>query len=127
MQPSPELTHLDSKGGEVGRYLVGEKTLILGRDGPQGSLDADDRTLSRRHFTALSRDGRLFGKDLKSANGTFLRVVRPLRLKHGDSFRIGQQHLTLSATEDAVLDTGHGQPIPTVPSFAPLNTRIEKA
>ena len=105
-------THFDAQGREVGRYPLSSKSVILGRQAPDVTLDAGDTTLSRRHLAVSVSDGRILIKDLKSANGSYLKVRTATPLEHGDQFRVGQQLFTLSLHDDAVLDTGY---IPTIP------------
>lgn len=102
-----EVVQYDTSGRELGRHGLPAGSSVLGRKGCDLVLDAEDRTLSRRHLALTVADGRLQIKDLKSANGTFLRVRQSVRLEHGDQFRVGQQQFTLSTRRDAVLDDGH--------------------
>ena len=118
LQEERSVVHFDAQGKEIGRYAVTERTLVLGRQSPEGSLDENDRTLSRRHVAILLRDGRVLVKDLKSANGTLLKATRPTVLEDGDSVRIGQQILTLS------LDS---EPAVSVPEPASLKAESREA
>jgi len=96
----PVLTHFDRQGREIGRHELTAGTLVLGRQAPDVTLDPDDRTLSRRHLAIGVEDGRVLVKDLKSANGSLLRVKGALRLRPGDRFRAGAQRLRLNVNED---------------------------
>jgi len=108
----PVLTHFDRHGREVGRHELAAGTIVLGRQAPDVTLDPDDRTLSRRHLAIGVEDGRVLVKDLKSANGSLLRVRDALRLRAGDRFRAGAQRFRLSGgTED---DGGTRAPAPSV-------------
>ncbi|MEE8523762.1 MAG: FAD-dependent oxidoreductase [Thermoanaerobaculia bacterium] len=101
-------TQYDPSGKEVRRQELPPRTIVLGRRAPDVILDDGDSTLSRRHMALTVDDGKLLVKDLKSVNGTFLRVKGGgFPLEHGDRFRLGQQHFTFSAHADAVLDAGH--------------------
>lgn len=86
-----ELRHYDHRGTEQGRHPVTEEARIFGRDAPDVVLDAADPSLSRRHFAASVRDGRVYLKDLKSVNGTWLRVKAAAVLAAGDELRVGRQ------------------------------------
>jgi thioredoxin reductase/pSer/pThr/pTyr-binding forkhead associated (FHA) protein/ferredoxin len=86
-----ELRHFDATGKEVGRHPVGEQAVLFGRESPDVTLDAADFSLSRRHFAASVRNGRLLLKDLKSVNGTYLKVKAAAELADGAEFRIGRQ------------------------------------
>ncbi len=100
-----KLVHYDAKGREVSRYALPERTIVLGRQAPDVTLDAEDRTLSRRQLAVTVAGARVLVKDLKSANGTYLRLRGPWPLEHGARLRIGRQRFTFSARADAVLDT----------------------
>ncbi len=96
-------THYDHAGREVGRHELGGKVTIVGRKAPDITLSPDDGTLSRRHLALSIEDGRLLAKDLKSVNGSYLRVRTATALEPGDQIRAGQQVLvfTLRAEEEA--------------------------
>jgi len=114
------VTHYDNAGHEVGRHKLPEKTMVFGRQAPDVTLDPDDGVLSRRHLAVSVEDGAILIKDLKSINGTFLRVRNVSKLQHGDQFRMGQQLLTFSEQQDAVVSTGAEVTIPptTLPPIA---------
>ncbi len=106
----PALIHYDERGQEVARHALPASTIILGRQAPDIILDPQDRTLSRRQL-AISRHGdEVLVKDLKSANGTFLRVSNGTLLNHGDRFRVGRQRFLLSLREDASLSPDRPSP-----------------
>ena len=102
-----EFIHYDQTGKELKRYQVPRKTMVLGRDAPDIILDSQDMTLSRRHLAISLKENKVFIKDLKSVNGTFVKVKNAVKLEHGDRFRVGQQILVFSLKEDAVVDSGH--------------------
>ena len=106
------LTHYDAAGREVGRHRLAQGTTIVGRQAPDVVLDPDDGTLSRRQLALTAADGTLLVKDLKTVNGTFLRVRSAVRLEHGDRFRLGGQRFVFSLREGAVLDAGHESAAP---------------
>ncbi len=89
------LAHFDGHGRLVGHHDIGQTTMVMGRDEGGVALDTGDLSLSRRHVAVVVEDGGLLIKDLKSANGTYLRVRDGLRLEHGDRFRVGRQQLVL--------------------------------
>ena len=98
------LTHYDVKGQEVAHHELNEgKLVLLGRRAPDITLDRSDMTLSRRQLAVALNRGRLTARDLKSANGSYLRVRGGRLIEHGQQFRIGQQVLAL-CLEDQVLD-----------------------
>lgn len=93
--------HYDFNGKNVGTHSVGQKTIVLGREAPDLTLDANDMTLSRRHLAITGKDGKVFIKDLKSVNGTFLKVRSAVNLEDGDQFRLGRQSFKLSLERTA--------------------------
>ncbi len=105
--PSPLIIHYDHTGAEQNRYPITEKTIVLGRDAPDVTLDAKDMTLSRRHLTLSIKEGKVILKDLISVNGTYLRIQDSINIDHGTFFRAGQQLFCLTLRQDAVLTTGH--------------------
>ncbi len=112
---APALVHYDPSGREVGRHELSDgRPLIFGRQAPDVTLDAEDTVLSRRHFAVSIEGGRVTIKDLKSLNGTYLRVRTAAPLEHGDEFRAGQQRLVFSLRGGAVLDPG--QPLAAAPA-----------
>ncbi|MFN0157643.1 MAG: FHA domain-containing protein [Bacteroidota bacterium] len=88
--------HYDFNGKSIGTHNVEQKTIVLGREAPDLTLDANDMTLSRRHLSISGKDGKVFIKDLKSVNGTFLKVNSAVKLEHGDQFRLGRQSFKLN-------------------------------
>ena len=116
--PQPTLTHFDAEGRELATHSIPERTIVLGRQAPDLTLDPDDATLSRRQL-AITGTGsnRALVKDLKSVNGTYLRVRSATAITHGDQFRVGQQLFTFSLDRDAVLDAGHAAPAPAAPAI----------
>ena len=98
------LTHYDQSGTEIQRIELPERSIILGRNSPDVTLDARDRTLSRRQLAISVVGGLVMAKDLKSVNGTFFKVRGAVQLDHGDRFRVGQQMFVFSAKEEAVFD-----------------------
>ncbi|MCG8608062.1 FHA domain-containing protein, partial [bacterium] len=113
-----QIIQYDHTGKEVDRYELGNKTVILGRQAPDITLDPNDMTLSRRHLAILNRENQVYVKDLKSINGTYLKVKSSAKLEHGDQFRVGQQTFNFTLTSDAVLDAGHSREAPRPASMA---------
>jgi len=124
--------HYDQTGAEKNRHSIPSKTIVLGREAPDITLDPNDKTLSRRHLSLAVKEGKLLLKDLLSVNGTFLRVRDSIILEHGTQFRIGQQSLCLTLRRDAVLHTGGfvvqrpAEPVISKPAAAPEPVRVEK-
>jgi pSer/pThr/pTyr-binding forkhead associated (FHA) protein/ferredoxin len=113
------MTHFDDKGTEKGQYGLSEKTIVLGRQAPDITLDPHDLTMSRRHLAVSILNGAIIVKDLKSANGTYFRVRNAIKIGHGSQLRVGQQNFEFSLKKDAVIHTGARtpaveQPLPMV-------------
>jgi pSer/pThr/pTyr-binding forkhead associated (FHA) protein/thioredoxin reductase/ferredoxin len=120
------VTHFDTTGREVGRHKLAGKTMVFGRQAPDVTLDPDDGVLSRRHLAISVEDGRVLVKDLKSINGTFLRVKSVSKLEHGDQFRVGQQLFSFSEKQDDVVSTDAELTIPPRPAAPPPGPPAEK-
>lgn len=89
-------TQYNTNGEQVNWYPLPEKTMVLGREAPDITLDANDMAMSRRHISVAAKDGKVIIKDLKSLNGTYLKVRDALPLHPGDQFRLGRQNFMLS-------------------------------
>ncbi|MBZ0111654.1 MAG: FHA domain-containing protein, partial [Thermoanaerobaculia bacterium] len=107
---TPELIHYNAAGEELQRIQVTEAPRILGRDAPDCVLDGSDKGLSRRHLSVSFEGGKVLVKDLKSMNGTYLRVSEAVPLEHGSRFRVGGQLFAVRLDPDAVLDTSPPPP-----------------
>ena len=114
------IVHYDDKGLEKGQYRLSEKAIVLGRQAPDVTLDPKDGTLSRRHLAVSILGGAIIVKDLKSANGTYLRVQNAIKIEHGAAFRVGQQHFAFSLKRDAIINTGSVPPSAGVTTAAPV-------
>lgn len=106
------VVHFDSKGQEHEGHALPQGTSILGRQSPDINLDRRDNSLSRRHLALTVSGGTLLAKDLKSANGTYLRIHGSRRLRPGDRICIGQQLFLFSDSEDAQIERGERIPSP---------------
>jgi len=85
-------THYDAAGQSVKRYALKEGTVELGR-AASIVLDGNDQSLSRRHLAVALQAGKVSIQDLKSANGSSIKIRNAVRLEADDHFRIGQQLL----------------------------------
>ena len=63
--------------------------LLVGKTDACGLRLDDDGYASRLHARVFCLEGRMLLEDLGSANGTFVRVRRPVALEPGDEFLIG--------------------------------------
>lgn len=96
----PLFIHYDQQGKQVSKHNLSEKTIVLGREAPDVTLDPKDMTLSRRHISIAVKTGKILMKDLKSVNGTFLKVKSAFTLEDGDEFRVGRQTFKLSLQQE---------------------------
>jgi ferredoxin len=87
------VTHYDEAGKRLAQFELKPGTTVIGRQSPDITIAPDDGALSRRHFALTFKDGIVVLKDLGSANGTQVRVSRPMRLRDGDRIMLGQQVL----------------------------------
>ncbi|MBI4549198.1 MAG: FHA domain-containing protein [Ignavibacteriae bacterium] len=92
--------HYDQVGNQIQRFILPQKTIVIGREAPDLILDPQDMTLSRRHLSITLRDSKIFIKDLKSVNGTYLKVRNSVHIEDGDEFRVGRQAFRLSIQTD---------------------------
>ncbi|MCH7665231.1 MAG: FHA domain-containing protein [Acidobacteria bacterium] len=122
-----ELIHYNAAGKELGRHPIGARAIVLGRDAPDVTLDAEDTTLSRRHLAVSVENGKIQIKDLKSVNGSYLKVRTARRLEHGDRIRIGQQSFIFSERPAAALDDGLETSVPVRPASKPVQAETESA
>ena len=65
------------------------------------------QTVSGRHAALHLKDGRFLLEDLKSSNGTFLYIRKPLPLHIGETVRVRMGRKTLKLTSQ--LTTGNGK------------------
>ncbi len=76
--------------GQKGEVYPFDRTLVIGRIGCDVAL-SENSYVSRRHAMIVQQSGRFELRDLGSKNGTFMRLRRPVQLKHGDCFITGRQ------------------------------------
>ena len=93
--------HFDANGKKVARFTLSEGTVVVGRDSPNITLLPRDSGLSRRHLSISLRQGRLFICDLKSANGTHLKVEKT-KIEDGDEIRLGHQWLRFASKSESM-------------------------
>jgi pSer/pThr/pTyr-binding forkhead associated (FHA) protein len=80
---------LPSGGLRDVRHLLGAE-VVLGRE--EGDIVfRDDEFLSRRHAALKWQGGQCVLEDLKSSNGTFVRLRGPQPIESGDTLRMGDQ------------------------------------
>jgi ferredoxin len=91
-----EFIHYDLKGKELGRHPVPRRTIVMGRDSPDLVLDGEDKSLSRRHLAISQKDETVRIKDLKSLNGTYMKVENGVPVENGDEFRVGRERFVLA-------------------------------
>jgi thioredoxin reductase/pSer/pThr/pTyr-binding forkhead associated (FHA) protein/ferredoxin len=93
-------SHYDSTGVIQKRIPLDAHTIVAGRDASDLILAADDTALSRRHLAIMVKDDACFFKDLKSLNGTWIKVQSPVQLSHNDQFRVGRQTFRVMLTRE---------------------------
>jgi hypothetical protein len=101
-----------SSGFGVGRELLVEDEVVLGRLQTLDGALAPDSEISRRHARVYRSDGGFLVEDQESANGTFVngeRIEGPRPLRSGDELRIGATVFTATATA-ALNGTPDAQP-----------------
>jgi pSer/pThr/pTyr-binding forkhead associated (FHA) protein len=87
------VVHYNEGGQKITTFELKEGTTVVGRESPDVTIAPADSALSRRHLALTLKSGIVSVKDLGSANGTQLKVTRPLRLRTGDRILLGQQLL----------------------------------
>ncbi len=88
-------------GDKAGReYRLGPKRVLIGRT-DQCDITINDSSVSRKHVSIESKDGRFLLQDLKSTNGTQVngKSVDIHLLSHGDKIRIGRTILQFLGKE----------------------------
>jgi ferredoxin len=114
-----QFIHYDQTGKEKNRHDLSDKTIFVGREAPDITLDAQDKTLSRRHLSVSLKENKIFIKDLKSVNGTYLKVKTAVKLETGDRFRVGQQAFAFTLKDETAVQslyvTGKSSIRPAVP------------
>jgi pSer/pThr/pTyr-binding forkhead associated (FHA) protein/ferredoxin len=124
----PIFIHYDQQGKQVSKHDLSEKTIVLGREAPDVTLDPKDMTLSRRHMSIAVKAGKVLIKDLKSVNGTFLKVKSTVKLEDGDEFRVGRQAFKLSLQQEKPPAKVHLTTRVSVPPAAkPISRQEERA
>jgi thioredoxin reductase/ferredoxin len=87
------VVHYNEAGARMGSFVLKPGATVVGRESPDVTIAPTDAALSRRHL-ALTLEGNVIAvKDLGSANGTQVKVSRPMRLRSGDRILVGQQVL----------------------------------
>ncbi|HYB93407.1 MAG TPA: FHA domain-containing protein [Vicinamibacterales bacterium] len=87
------VVHYNEAGQCITQFELKEGTTVIGRQSPDRTIAPEDGSLSRRHLSLTFKGGVVVMKDLGSANGTQVRVTRPMRLRDGDRILLGQQVL----------------------------------
>jgi len=119
------LYQMSENGSKAEQWKVGEKPVVVGRNG-RVQVSIEDEGVSRRHFI-ISRDGEDYViKDLNSRNGTWVegRRVSAEKLRHNDCIQAGRTLFLFSerSAQSATSDKGpHGTVI--VPTSMKLECR----
>jgi pSer/pThr/pTyr-binding forkhead associated (FHA) protein len=83
-------------GFEDARFALQNDEMIIGKAAEADIHIGDDDYVSRRHARIVRSDGMFFIEDLESANGTFLKIRRPIPLESGDEIQVGDSIFRLS-------------------------------
>lgn len=90
--PSPKLILIKGEGMDGVTYVLSATEHIAGR--LEGAiLFPEDPLLSPRHANFVYRDGKLVVRDESSANGVFVRIIKPQTVSSGATFLVGEQLL----------------------------------
>jgi pSer/pThr/pTyr-binding forkhead associated (FHA) protein len=94
--PSPKLILIKGEGMDGVTYVLSSSEHIAGR--LEGAiLFPEDPLLSPRHANFMYRDGKLTVRDEGSANGVFVRIIKPQTVSSGATFLVGEQLLRVDA------------------------------
>lgn len=97
------LVLLRGNGGDGASYYLNSTEHVCGRS--RGTiLFPDDPTVSPEHANFYYKEGRLYMKDLGSANGTFIRLRGRIPLSHDDMFVCGEQMFRFRRFPDQVAE-----------------------
>ena len=101
-QSTEAFTHYDSRGEAVQKVeLKAGQSRVLGRSDCDLVLDPHDAALSRRHLALKSQAGKVTMTDLRSTNGTLVKIKHPHGLHHGDRILLGNQVLRFQTRPDS--------------------------
>jgi hypothetical protein len=102
-------------GFGLGRDLIVDDELAVGRLTTLGGALASDLGISRRHARVLrAADGGFVVEDVDSSNGTFVngeRIVGPHPLRPGDELGIGSTVFVVTTSEPAAPGPGASDPV----------------
>ena len=87
------VVHYNEVGARMGSFVLKPGVTVVGRESPDVTIAPMDAALSRRHLALTLESNVVAVKDLGSANGTQVKVSRPMRLRNGDRIMAGQQVL----------------------------------
>jgi pSer/pThr/pTyr-binding forkhead associated (FHA) protein len=89
-------------------YVLSSSEHIAGR--LEGAiLFPEDPLLSPRHCNFVYKEGRLTVRDEGSANGVFLRIIKPITVPPGTMFLVGEQLLRVDATPNETVPVPDGE------------------
>lgn len=94
--PAPKLILIKGEGMDGVTYVLSSTEHVAGR--LEGAiLFPEDPLLSPRHANFIYRDGKLMVRDESSANGVFVRIIKPQTVGSGATFLVGEQLLRVDA------------------------------
>jgi pSer/pThr/pTyr-binding forkhead associated (FHA) protein len=105
--PRPKLILIKGDGMDGVSYMLSGTDHVAGR--LEGAiLFPEDPLLSPRHANFIYRDGKLFVRDESSANGVFVRIIRPKMLPAGSTFLVGEQLLRVEPVREEAVPVPDG-------------------
>jgi pSer/pThr/pTyr-binding forkhead associated (FHA) protein len=105
--PRPKLILIKGDGMDGVSYMLSGTDHVAGR--LEGAiLFPEDPLLSPRHANFIYRDGKLFVRDESSANGVFVRIIRPKLLPAGSTFLVGEQLLRVEPVREEAVPVPDG-------------------
>jgi pSer/pThr/pTyr-binding forkhead associated (FHA) protein len=105
VNPNPQYALILLKKGGIAQQFKFQKSneILVGRGTVDISLP-QDLHLSTRHASFKKDQNQLYLEDLKSLNGTWMKLRGTKQLKTSEEFMIGQQIFKLQASPNAVLE-----------------------
>lgn len=100
-QRKGSLLVIDGLPADIGRHLVVDDTVVIGRGAP--GLELRDGSISRLHAAVEQRDNTYVVQDMGSTNGTLLngeKVVDTHDLRDSDQIRVGQTVLKFTLVDE---------------------------
>ena len=95
--PKPRLVHILQGGLRGAVFMIDRSPLTIGREGSHLNFPGD-RFISGHHGQVVQKGEDFYLEDTGSKNGTYIRIIEPKELNHGDYVFIGDQLLRVEMT-----------------------------